>query len=137
MQNKGLRIAIGLLTGFVALTAMGDGVALLTGAEGVRFPLTWLQGTPFPDYTLPALLLVVGVGGISLVACVAIVLGRKASVMASMLAGSVLVGYIVVEAIILKQEPPGPTPTEIVYFSVGLAILLLAVLARRAERRPQ
>lgn len=137
MQIKAYRIAVGFLTGFIALTAIGGGVALLTGAEGDRFPLAWLQGTPFPDYTIPALVLAVVVGGSSLVACVAMIRGRRESVMASMLAGGVMIGYIVVEAIILKQEPPGPTPIEVFYFSIGLAILLLAALARRAEHGPQ
>ena len=46
MQYKGLRIAIGVITGFIALTAIGGGIALLSGAEGSRFPLEWLQGPP-------------------------------------------------------------------------------------------
>jgi hypothetical protein len=33
MKYKGLRIVIGLLTGFIALTAIEGGIALLTGAE--------------------------------------------------------------------------------------------------------
>jgi hypothetical protein len=60
-----IRITIGLLTGFIALTAIGGGIALLIGIEGERFPLEWLQGTPFTDYTIPALLLALVVGAVT------------------------------------------------------------------------
>ena len=127
MKYKGLRIVIGVLTGFIALTAIGGGIALLTGAEANRFPAEWLEGTPFKDYTIPALLLAIAVGGSSLVACVTILRGQNAGTPASMLAGLIMMGYIVVEVLILKQAPPGPTPIEIMYFGLGLAVFLLAV----------
>ena len=39
MKYKGLRIAIGVITGFIALTAIGGGIALLSGAEGYKIPV--------------------------------------------------------------------------------------------------
>ena len=135
MKYKGLRIVIGLLTGFIALTAIGGGIALLTGAEANRIPIEWLEGTPFKDYTSPALLLAIAVGGSSLVACVMILTGRKVGTPASMLAGLIMMGYIVVEALILKQVPPGPTAIETMYFGLGLAIFLLAAYIWFAEYR--
>ena len=128
-------IIIGLLTGFIALTAIGGGIALLTGAEANRFPIEWLDGTPFKDYTIPALLLAIAVGGSSLVACLAILRGRNVATPASMLAGLIMMGYIVVEVMILKQVPPGPTPIEYLYFGLGLAICLLAAYIWLAEHR--
>lgn len=77
LKYKGLRTVIGVLTGFIALTAIGGGIALLTGAEANRIPIEWLEGTPFKDYTIPALLLAIAVGGSSLVACVTISTGRN------------------------------------------------------------
>jgi len=135
MKHKGLRIAIGLLTGFIALTAIGGGIALLTGAEANRFPIEWLEGTPFKNYTIPALLLAIAVGGSSLVACVTIITSREVSIVVSTLAGLIMMGYIAVEAIIFKQVPPGPTPIEFMYFGLGLAIVLLAAYIWFAEYR--
>ena len=37
-----------------------------------------------------------------------------------------MVGFIVVEGLILKQIPPGPTPIEKMYFTLGFATFLLA-----------
>ncbi|MBN1217707.1 MAG: hypothetical protein JXM69_02165 [Anaerolineae bacterium] len=135
MKHKGLRITIGLLTGFIALTAIGGGIALLTGLEADRFPLEWLQGTPFKDYTIPALLLAIVVGGSSLAACVTIFTNLKWGAFVSMLAGLIMGGYIVVEVLILKQVPPGPTPIEYMYFGLGLATFLLAVYIWLVEYR--
>jgi hypothetical protein len=132
-SGKGVRIVIGLLTGFIALTAIGGGIALLTGAEANRFPIEWLEGTPFKDYTIPALVLAIAVGGSSLVACVTTIAGRNVGTLASMLAGLIMMGYVVVEALILKQVPPGPTPIEYLYFGLGLAIFLLAAYIWFAE----
>ena len=126
MNDKGLRITIGVITGFIALTAIGGGIALLSGAEGSRFPLEWLQGTPFKDYTIPALLLTIAVGGSSLVSCIAIFRNFKKSSVLSIIAGSIMVGFIVVEVLILKQVPPGPTPIEKMYFILGFITILLA-----------
>ena len=126
MSNRLLRIALALLTGFIALTAIGGGIALLVGLEDSRFPLDWLRGTPFPDYTIPALILVVVVGGSALVACVSLIWVLRFRLVASLLAGIIMMGYIVVEYLILQQVPPGPTSIEIFYFALGALIGALA-----------
>ncbi len=135
LKYKGLRTVIGVLTGFIALTAIGGGIALLTGAEANRIPIEWLEGTPFKDYTIPALVLAIAVGGSSLVACLAILTGREVGTPASIVAGLIMMGYIVVEALILKQVPPGPTPIEIMYFGLGLAVFLPAAYLWLSEYR--
>lgn len=134
-MKKGIRIIIGLLTGFVALTAIGGGIAMLVGAEAQRFPLAWLEGTPFNDYTIPALLLAIAVGGSALAACVSLFINPKASTVISILSGLTLMGYITVEVLILKQVPPGPTVIELFYFGIGLIILLLAAYIWRKVYR--
>ena len=71
----------------IALSAIGGGIALLLGTykDGVlieaggrgQFPLEWLQQTPFSNYTIPALILAIGVGGSSLIAAVLVFTGRE------------------------------------------------------------
>jgi hypothetical protein len=137
MNTKRAPIASGLLTAFIALTAIGGGIAMLAGAD--QFPLAWLQGTPFSDYTIPALVLAVVVGGSSLIAAVTVFRGHKSGARAAMAAGLIMAGFIVVEVLILKQVPPGPTPIEIFYFSLGVvlaglgAYLQIAANRRRAQ----
>jgi peptidoglycan/LPS O-acetylase OafA/YrhL len=108
------------MTAFVALTAIGGGIAMLTGAD--RFPLEWLRGTPFADYTIPALVLIFVVGGSSLLAALLIFTKRELGTHIAVAAGLLLVGYIGVEVLILKQSPPGPTWIEILYFVLGALV---------------
>ncbi len=134
MKYKGLRITIGVITGFIALTAIGGGIALLSGAEGKRFPLEWLQGTPFKDYIIPALLLTFIVGGSSLIACITMFKNLKTGILSSLASGMIMVGFIVVEVLILKQTPPGPTPIEKMYFVLGFVTFLLAGFLWQKEK---
>ena len=121
MKHKKTRITIGIIAGFIALTAIGGGIAILTGVD--PFPPEWLTGTPFPNYTIPALLLSVVVGGSTLVATIAIFMRGNKGIFATMVAGAIMMGYIIVEVLILQQVPPGPTGIEIFYFVLGLLLV--------------
>jgi hypothetical protein len=135
MRHKPLRITIGLLAAFIALTAIGGGIAILTGID--QFPPEWLEGTPFPTYTIPALLLSVVVGGSSLLAAVMGFMGRAGDSIAAMAAGLIMAGYIVVEVLILNDGAGGPTPIEYFYFGLGLAMASLAGTLWMTEDRPR
>ena len=124
--DKLITTVIALLTGFIALTATGGGIAMLIGLEDSRFPLEWLHGTPFPNYTIPALILAIVVGGSALFACVNIVIGTSFRWLVAITAGIIMMGFIVVEYLILQQEPPGPTGIEYLYFGLGLIVTVLA-----------
>ena len=113
---------IGALAAFVALSAIGGGVAMLVGVD--KFPAEWLRNTPFTDYTIPALLLAIVVGGSSLTAAVTVFTGREVGVLASMAAGLVMTGWIVVEVVMINA--PKPSWIEGVYFAFGLALFGLA-----------
>ncbi|HEY7971490.1 MAG TPA: hypothetical protein VID96_01080, partial [Xanthobacteraceae bacterium] len=66
-MNRGLiRTVLFDLNLFLGVTAVAGGVALLVG--WIKIPLSSLAGSPFSDYTLPAALLVVAVGGTGLLA---------------------------------------------------------------------
>lgn len=122
-EHDWVRISIAFLTGFVALSAMAGGLGMLQGAD--RFPQEWLGTTPFNDYTIPALLLVLVVGGSSLFAAVTIITGRKGGVLASMAAGLLLVGFIVAELAILNDNEL-ISGIEGMYLAIGLVIFGLA-----------
>ena len=133
MKHTLVRIGIGVPATFNALSAVGGGIALLAGTckDGVlieaggkaSFPLEWLHNTPFSDYTNPALFLTVGVGGSSLIAAVLVFTGRDEGILASVAAGLVMAGYIVVEVVMLKQ---GVSWIEGLYFGLGMTVAGLA-----------
>ncbi len=140
MKYMLVRITIGGLTAFNALSAIGGGLALLLGSyiDGVlieaggqaQFPLEWLQQTPFSDYTVPALILTMGVGGSSLLAAVLVITKRDEGILASMAAGLLMTGYIAVEVIMLRQ---GMHWIEGIFSGLGLLTFGLAAFLWRAE----
>jgi hypothetical protein len=142
MQHTLVRLAIGVPAAFNALSAIGGGIALLLGTyqDGVlieaggkvRFPLEWLQQTPFSDYTIPALILIIGVGGSSLSAAVLVFTGRDEGILASAVAGLVMAGFVFVEVVMLRQ---GISWIECLYCGLGLGISGLATSLWMAGHR--
>ena len=127
------RVALAAIGGFVALTAVGGGIALATGAESDRFPAGLLAGTPFRSYLIPGLILAVVVGGSAAVATTATLRSPEAGARASLLAGLVMMGWIVGEVLILP--PSARSWVEAVYFALGLMLAVLGVRVGRSERR--
>jgi hypothetical protein len=123
---SGPRIAMLALDGFVALTAIGGGIALLAGLEAERFPLDYLKGTPFKSFVGPGLLLAVFVGGSAALAVAATIVGAEVGAIFSIGAGAILVGYVAIEIAILNQ--PSWTKTEAFYIAIGAAIGALGAL---------
>jgi hypothetical protein len=120
-----VRITLIVLDAFVALTAIGGGIALATGLEGQRYPVEWLRHTPFRSYVIPGLILaVVVVGGSAAVAAVVTLARPEVGAGRSMLAGAILMGQIIGEILLLRRPV---SRIEVVYFAVGSAMLLLGL----------
>lgn len=124
---SGLEIALLALDAFVAVTAIGGGIALATGLEGDRFPLEWLRRTPFRGYTLPGVILAGAVGGSAALAAAVSVVDGTAGGVASLVSAAILAGYVAVEIRILDQPRPW-TPTEAFYLGVAAAMAALSLL---------
>jgi hypothetical protein len=141
MKHKIVRITLLVIELFVGLWAVIGGVGLVTGAiPFLRMPVEYLQGTPFADYTIPGLLLLLAVGGSSLLAAATILGGREVGVLASALAGLILVGFEIVEAPIIDrstQALPTGLPQQILIAVLGVACFGLAVSLWMREYRGQ
>ena len=137
MRSIGARVALAAVDTFAAVTAVGGGIALATGLEGGRFPAEWLKGTPFSSYMAPGLILAGVVGGSATVAAAATLRSRRAGGPASLLAGVVLMGWIVGEIRLLKQPASRGTWTEFFFFAVGLMMAVMGLTVGRAERLAQ
>jgi len=142
-SGNAARVALAAIGGFVALTAGGGGVALATGGEGDRFPADLLEGTPFRSYLIPGLILAVIVGGSAAVATTATLRRPEVGARTSLLAGVIMMGWIVGEIVILRAPAARltrpsiavPSWVEAVYFALGLIMAVLGVALRQAERR--
>jgi hypothetical protein len=94
-SGRALRYVLGGLLAFGALNAFGGGYYGLSGAKGV--PLDWLEGSPFRDYSIPSLILMVVVGGAFLVAALAVLTSGRGGRMFALGAGVIVLAWIVVQ----------------------------------------
>ncbi|MCY0989768.1 hypothetical protein OV203_21705 [Nannocystis sp. ILAH1] len=93
------RYAVGSLLAILALNAFAGGYYGLAGAKGV--PVEWLAGSPFPDYTIPGLLLIFVVGGTALGAAMAVFADLASARTATLAAGVVLLGWIAAQLLVI------------------------------------
>jgi hypothetical protein len=99
--NGVLHAELVALDAFTAVTATGGGIALTSGLEADRLPIEFLRATPFRSYRLPRVILRAVVGGSAAVAAASGLRRSRAVWLASALAGTVLMGWIVGEVLIL------------------------------------
>ena len=132
MSERGVRIAVVGVALFEAVSATVGAVGLVVGFMNI--PLSVLDGTPFTDFTVPALLLGFVVGGSALAAAAIATLGRRpADALAPAAAGCVTVGWLVVEIAMIGLG----SWAQVAYLLVGLLMIALAGLLWRTEsRRP-
>ncbi len=129
-SHEVIRIALVVVEAIIAVSAFEGGRALLRGDYNQYVSVTWLEGTPFVDYTVPSLVLMIVVGGSALLAAATAFLHREWAVLDSMLAGLIMVGFLVVEAVCLDGAAGSALPMvlalQLFYLVLGVAIFGLA-----------
>ena len=123
MRNS-TQILVSIL-GFNALSAIVGSIGLVTGA--LVLPAFLLRHTPFTSFIIPGLILGIVVGGSSLFAIFAVLVRTKLSLQISAGAGFIMIGWIVVETILIQ----GFSWLQGLYLLTGLAVSLLAILRLR------
>jgi len=122
-----IRYSVGGLLVFGAVNAFGGGYYGLSGAKGV--PTEWLKGSPFSDYFVPSLILLVVVGGSFMVAAMAVVTGLRIARLAALAAGIVVLGWLAVQLAIIGYVSWMQTTTAI----AGVLVLVLGSLLPQAQ----
>lgn len=122
---RGALIMMELLMG---ISAIGGGIALLTGAMDAWIPAAWLAGSPFATLRVPAMALIVLVGASNLVAALLLIARHKYGAIASVVAGTCLIGFEIVETATIGLR----MWLQPFCFAIGVAILLLALLPHSA-----
>ena len=120
---------------FVALTAVFGGITLALGFD--RFPADWLDGTLFRSYLIPGLMLAVLVGGSAAVAAVAALGRADTGALIAMLAGAILLGWLVGERVILPARAFVPQFwwLEAIYIAAGLMMVAPALAVWLGARK--
>ena len=119
-----MRILLIVLEAFLGLTAQAGGIGLLAGTS--RPPLALLQGSPFSSYTIPGLVLLVIVGGSALAATILLLRQHTVGTLVSMVAGAMIVGFEMVEVLVVGSDPGVARTLQVFYFTLGLVIVVLS-----------
>jgi hypothetical protein len=110
----------------IAVNAVYGGIGLMV--NGLGMPGDWLDATPFDSWRLPGVFLLAAVAVPMSVAAILELTRWRRAYLASVLAGLVLIGWIVVQVVVLRR-----------YFFLqpvlGAAGVLVVGLAWSAHRR--
>jgi hypothetical protein len=118
-----MRIFLTVLTTFVTLTAVAGGMLLLMDQEGTSLHLTtsMLENTPFDDYLMPAILLLVLVGGVNGVALIS-QLTKSSLFYPWTIAGAVvLIVWNIIQMLIFS----GTSWLQLLFLFIGVFMVLL------------
>lgn len=109
----------------LGVSGVGGGFALLADPSGglVDVPASLLAGTPFGSYLIPGLLLLAFVGLLPLVAGYGLAVERRFAWLASVVAGSVAIGWILVQVALLGYV----SRFQPLVLGVGLVVLTLSL----------
>lgn len=131
MRQRIARIAVVAVDLFAAVSAIVGALGLVIGF--LNIPLSALQGSPFSDFTYPALLLGVVVGGSALAAAAISVFGpRRIETLASAAAGCIMVGWMIIQLTMIGLS----TWVQPAYLVVGVIMVGLAGLLQVTKRMP-
>jgi hypothetical protein len=121
------RVAAGLEI-VIAASAGYGGVGLIAG-NAIGMPDDWLAGTSFTSWTLPGVLLLLVVAAPMAVAAALELRRSRWAAVASAGAGAAQIGWIAGELLVMQRY----NVLQPVMILLGLAVLLIAVTARRHE----
>lgn len=122
-----LRVVLIPLTAFLALSAFGGGIGLLTGWN--MPPVDDLRGSIFKDFTVPGLALFAIVGGSALFACILLLRRSAWSGPLSAVAGLSIMFFEFIEILVIGSPPGVARSLQILYFGLGTSISALAAAA--------
>ena len=93
---------LAIISGLVGVSAFGGGIYGMSGAKGI--PLELLEGSMFPNYFIPSLILFMIVGGFSLLSTIMILKGNKNARRITILTGVIILIWIVFQLNIIGYE---------------------------------
>ncbi len=88
----------------LGIAALFGGYGLLADAEGLGMREAWLDGSPFPDYTVPGLVLLVAIGGGMLVSGALAAAGHRWAHRSALVMGAGLALWLVIETAIIGMQ---------------------------------
>ena len=118
------RWAVATVAGIVGIGAIFGGYGLLSDADGLGVKSEWLDGSPFPDYRIPGIILLVFIGGGMLLTALLALRRSRFSGIAALAMGVALLIWGLVETVTIGYQGAGQIVLLAVWI-VGPALPLL------------
>ena len=94
-----IRYFLSLLLFLVAINAFGGGYYGITGAKDV--PIEWLNGSPFRNYFIPSLFLLIAVGAPALIAAILVFRRHRLARRAALACGVLILLWLMAQVAII------------------------------------
>jgi hypothetical protein len=124
------------IAGLVGVGALYGGVGLLVDAESLGAEQSWLDGSPFPDYRVPGVVLLVVIGGGMLATALAALRRSRFAGLAALAMGLMLLVWGLVETLTIGYQGAGQL-VLLGLFVVGPALPLVAIGRRATFAHPE
>jgi len=124
-RTWGMYALMGVLV-FQGLSGLGGGLLLVVDPTGanIGLPLESLEGSPFPDFLVPGLVLLSLLGVGPLLVTLALRRGHPWAWPASLGVGAMLLVWLAVQILVVGYQPK--PPLQLIYGVLGIVILALA-----------
>ncbi|HUL54165.1 MAG TPA: hypothetical protein VLT83_12215 [Opitutaceae bacterium] len=127
-MSRAARISAIVLNVFLAITAVGGGLGLLTGANAP--PVAALGRSPFKSYLIPGLALVILVGGSAAIAATLLVRRHRFARPATLVSAAAIILFEAVEIAAIGSPAGLARNLQILYLATGGLIGALALASR-------
>ena len=133
MENTNVKgkvyIGLGSLQAFIGLGALVGGFMLVKDPSGsaLGVPLSFLEGSPFPDFLIPGIFLLAVNGVGSMIGAGLSFTRRRYAQEIAIVLGAILVTWIVVQVIKIRSF----SGLHILYFILGVVELGIGLYIRR------
>lgn len=112
---------------FQGLSGLVGGFGLIMDPTGsnMALPIEWLHGSPFDNYFIPGLFLLIALGVFPVFVIYGLWGYRSWSWLSSLLVGIMLIIWIIVEILIIGYQPA--PPLQLIYGLLGFIIIVLVL----------
>jgi hypothetical protein len=115
---------LGVVQTFIGLTAIAGGFRLVSNPNGIPdFPIEWLNNSPFTNYFIPGLVLLIVIGFGNVLAGTVTFLRKRYSGSIAIVLGTFLILYMTIEVWFVGLR----NFLQPLYFILGVIVLILGL----------
>jgi hypothetical protein len=123
-KTKFMAYFLGVLQAFIGLTAIAGGFRLVANPKGISdFPIEWLSNSPFTNYLIPGLVLLIVIGFGNVLAGTLTFLRKKYSGSIAALLGMFLICYMTIELWFVGLR----NFLQPLYFTLGIIVFIFGL----------